>query len=88
MAHMIEFLDGKASMAYAGETPWHHLGTKVSNDLTPNQMLKAANLDWKVNPVPAFAEIGGKQVDIGHSALVRDVDNKILDVITNDWVPN
>lgn len=41
-----------------------------------------------MNAIPAFAEINGKQVDIGHSALVRDVDNKILDVITNDWIPN
>lgn len=88
MAHMIEFLDGKASMAYAGETPWHGLGTEVPADVTPNQMLKAAGLDWKVTPVPAFAEIGGKQVAVGHSALVRDIDNKILDVITDDWVPN
>ena len=88
MAHMIEMLDGKVSMAWAGETPWHGLGTKVPSDLTPEQMLKAANLDWTVTPVPAFAEIGGKQVDIGRSALVRDRDNKILDVITNDWVPN
>lgn len=88
MAHMIEMLDGKASMAWAGDVPWHGLGTKVPNDLTPEQMLKAANLDWEVNPVPAFAEIGGKQVDIGRSALVRDRDNKILDVITNDWIPN
>ena len=88
MAHMIETRDGKVSMAWAGETPWHGLGTEVPNDLTPAQMLKAAGLDWKVTPVPAFAEINGKQVDIGHSALVRDVDNKILDVITNDWVPN
>lgn len=88
MAHMIEFMDGKASMAYAGETPWHGLGTQVPADVTPNQMLKAAGLDWRVTPVPAFAEIAGKQVDVGHSALVRDVDNKILDVITNDWIPN
>lgn len=88
MAHMIEFMDGKASMAYAGETPWHGLGTQVPADVTPQQMLKAAGLDWRVTPVPAFAEIGGKQVDVGHSALVRDVDNKILDVITNDWIPN
>lgn len=88
MAHMIEFLDGKAAMAYAGETPWHGLGTQVPADVTPEQMLKAAGLDWKVNPVPAFAEVGGKQVAIGRSALVRDVDNKILDVITDDWIPN
>ena len=88
MAHMIETRDGKVSMAWAGETPWHGLGTEVPNDLTPTQMLKAAGLDWKVTPVPAFAEIGGKQVSVGHSALVRDVDNKILDVITDDWIPN
>ena len=88
MAHMIEMIDGKASMAWAGETPWHGLGTQVSNDLTPEQMLKAADLDWKVGPVPAYATIGGEQVDIGRSALVRDRDNKVLDVITNDWVPN
>ena len=88
MAHMIEMLDGKASMAWAGETPWHGIGTKVPNDLTPDQMLKAAGLDWRVTPVPAFAEIGGKQVSVGHSALVRDIDNKILDVITDDWIPN
>ena len=88
MAHLIEMIDGKASMAWAGETPWHGLGTQVSNDLTPEQMLKAADLDWKVVPVPAYATIGGEQVDIGRSALVRDRDNKVLDVITNDWVPN
>ena len=88
MAHMIEMIDGKASMAWAGETPWHGLGTQVSNDLTPEQMLKAADLDWKVVPGPAYATIGGEQVDIGRSALVRDRDNKVLDVITNDWVPN
>ena len=88
MAHMIEFRDGKDCMAYAGETPWHGLGKQVPADISPNDMLKAAGLDWKVNAIPAFAEINGKQVDIGHSALVRDVDNKILDVITNDWVPN
>jgi phage/plasmid-like protein (TIGR03299 family) len=75
-------------MAYAGETPWHGLGTEVPADITPNDMLKAAGLDWRVTPVPAFAEIGGKQVAVGHSALVRDVDNKILDVITDDWIPN
>ena len=88
MAHMIEFRDGKDCMAYAGETPWHGLGKQVPADISPNDMLKAAGLDWKVNAIPAFAEINGKQVDIGHSALVRDVDNKILDVITNDWIPN
>lgn len=87
MAHMIEFVDGVAQIAYAGETPWHGLGTKVASDLTPEQMLKAAGLDWDVAKAPAYATVGGKQVYVGHSALVRSSDNKILDVVTDDWNP-
>ena len=37
------------TMAYAGEVPWHGLGTKVSDDLTPNQIMVKAGLDWSVN---------------------------------------
>jgi phage/plasmid-like protein (TIGR03299 family) len=87
MAHELEMLNGVAQMAYAGETPWHGLGVKVSNDLTPDQMLQAAGLDWTVEKVPAFANIDGKQVDIGRSALVRNSDNRILDIVSEDWNP-
>ena len=31
MAHNVE------TMAYAGEVPWHGLGTKVIDDLTPEK---------------------------------------------------
>lgn len=87
MAHMIEVVDGFAHMAYAGETPWHGLGVKVPNDVSPEQMLQAAKLDWEVTPVPAFVDINGVQTDINRSALVRSSDNRVLDVITNDWKP-
>lgn len=79
MAHMIE------TMAYAGETPWHGLGTKVSDNLSPAEMMKAAGLDWHVNKVPAYATIDGKQVNVGWSALVRDSDNKMLSVVPDEW---
>jgi phage/plasmid-like protein (TIGR03299 family) len=87
MAHMIETVNGKAQMAYAGDVPWHGLGTKVPADLTPAQMLEAAGLNWNVSKVPAYAKVGGKDVDIGQSALVRSFDDKILDVVSNDWNP-
>ena len=87
MAHMIEMVNGKAQMAYAGDVPWHGLGTKVPNDLTPEQMLDAAGLNWSVEKVPAYANVGGKNVAIGQSALVRSMDNKILDVVSDDWNP-
>ena len=42
MAHMVE------TMAYAGEVPWHGLGTKDPADLTPEQFMVKAGLDWTV----------------------------------------
>ena len=81
MAHMVE------TMAYAGQLPWHGLGKEVHNDLTPDQMLVEAGLDWEVDKIPAFANVNGKQVSVGHSALVRSSDHKILDVISDDWNP-
>jgi phage/plasmid-like protein (TIGR03299 family) len=87
MAHMIEMVDGKAQMAYAGDAPWHGLGVKVPSDLTPIQMLESAGLDWTVEKIPAFADINGSQVNIGRSALVRSMDSTILDVVSNDWNP-
>jgi len=84
---MIEMIDGQAQMAYAGDVPWHGLGVKVSNDLTPEQMLKAAGLNWTVDPVELFAEVGDKRLATGHRALVRSTDQRVLDVITDDWNP-
>jgi len=87
MAHALEMINGEAQMAYAGDVPWHGLGVKVSNDLTPEQMLKAAGLDWTVDPVDLFAEVGDKRLATGHRALVRSSDQRVLDVITDDWNP-
>lgn len=87
MAHALEMINGEAQMAYAGDVPWHGLGVKVSNDLTPEQMLKAAGLNWTVDPVELFAEVGDKRLATGHRALVRSTDQRVLDVITDDWNP-
>ncbi len=69
--HNIEIVDGKAQIAYAGETPWHGLGTKVPNDLTPEQMCKAAGLDWEVEKRPCYATINGKQVRTPSAYITR-----------------
>ena len=60
MAHELEMVNGKAQMAYAGKVPWHGLGTKVPEDLTPAQMMKAAGLDWSVKKAPLM--FNGNQV--------------------------
>ena len=79
MAHMIE------TMAYAGELPWHGLGTKVSNDLTPVQMMQKAGVDWKVHEVESFIEFDGKKMKTGQKSLVRETDGKILTNVGENW---
>jgi phage/plasmid-like protein (TIGR03299 family) len=88
MAHNLEFNEqGEACIAYVGDAPWHKLGKKVLGDLTPDQFMKEAQLDWEVRKVPLYADIGGDQVRSGAEALVRSTDNKILDVVTDNWNP-
>jgi phage/plasmid-like protein (TIGR03299 family) len=89
MAHMIERLeDGTYSMAYAGELPWHGLGKRVLSDLTPEQMLKKASLDWTVEKVPAYITYKGKKIKTGQEALIRSSDGSLLSNVSPDWEPN
>ena len=81
MAHNVE------TMAYAGEVPWHGLGVSVSNDLTPQQMMKKAGLDWTVEQINSYVQVGDKRVPTGMKALVRSSDNKVLTNIGQVWNP-
>ena len=42
------------TMAYAGDVPWHGLGAKVNDTMTPEEMLEAAQLNWTVSKRPAY----------------------------------
>ena len=81
MAHQVE------TMAYAGETPWHGLGVPVSNDLTPQQMMEKAGVDWEVHEVESFIEFDGKRMPTGQKSLVRGTDGKILTNVGENWNP-
>jgi len=85
MAHLIE------TMAYAGEVPWHGLGTQVDSNMSPEQMLVAAGLDWTVSKRPAYfaaekfvpnlyaPELNSNMVLVEDNFfVVRDTDNKVL----------
>lgn len=87
MAHELEIVDGQANMAYVGETPWHGLGKRVPADVSPEQMLKAANLDWTVEKRPLFFEAKGGKVLTKNNALVRLTDEKVLTFISDAWNP-
>ena len=85
MAHELEILNGEAQMAYVGEVPWHGLGTRVPADLTPDQFMVTAGLNWSVDKVDMFTD-SGIQIP-GKQALIRSSDSKVLDVVGKGWNP-
>ena len=71
------------SMFYVRETPWHGLGTKVMEAPTSKRALELAGLDWKVVQEPIYTE--NNELIEGYKANVRDVDRKILGVVTDRY---
>lgn len=92
--------DGTASMAYRanGGRPWHNLGTPVSDDMTPEEMMIAAGLNWEVDKFPMFAEVKVgtdpetgedivKRVLANKEALIRTSDQRLLSEVGKGWKP-
>lgn len=80
------------TLVTSAHTPWGGLGIKVSNDLTPSEMLEAAGLNWTVEKHRAYIDIEAdnsitNKVEINRSALVRNTDKKIIADVTPDWIP-
>ena len=73
------------TMAYAGELPWHGLGVKVIDDLTPEQMMQKAGVDWSVEKQDLVT--AGGSVIKNKQALVRSSDGSVLDVVGKGWNP-
>lgn len=92
MSHELEIINGQAQMAYVGEKPWHGLGVKLDEGVTPQQMMKAAGLNWGVVKAPQFIQLQSadgktRYQETEQRALVRTSDNKILDYVSGDWNP-
>ena len=76
------------TIAWAGPTPWHGLGTEVQDDLSPREMQIKAKLDWQVEKVPLHYDFDGITLDSDQFALVRSSDGSMLDIVrSNNWEP-
>lgn len=54
--HNLEvFQDGSASFFAGDEPPWHRLGVSGIGDLSVEDALRVARLDWEVSVAPAYA---------------------------------
>ena len=90
MSHEVE------QMAYAGEVPWHGLGTRVPNNISIDDMLEHSGLNWTVSKQDMYwkeinnfdeNQIIKANLISDKQLLVRDTDNMQLDVVGRNWNP-
>ena len=77
MAHELLIQNGEASMFYAGQVPWHGLGTKLDGPATAREAIRAAKLDWQVVKIPLYAGEDGRRM--------RRVPNRFAVVPEHLW---
>ena len=80
MAHLVE------TMAYANETPWHRLGVKVEDTITPDDLLIKAGLDWSINKEGLLTQHTHQTVPEQY-ALVRSSDDFVLGTCGKGYKP-
>lgn len=81
MPHEVE------TMAFAGATPWHGLGTVLAEEDTTSVTVACAKagLDWPVETVPLVT--ADRQELVTHVAVRRASDNRVLGVVGPRYVP-
>jgi phage/plasmid-like protein (TIGR03299 family) len=86
MAHGLNSKDGKASMMYVGEVPWHGLGTALARPATAAEAIKAAGLDWDVAKTPVHLKNGRRYSLIQNRFAVIRKDLKPSEVVPLGFV--
>ena len=71
------------SMFYVRETPWHGLGTRVSEAPDSQRSLIVAGLNWNVVQEPVYT--GENERIEGYKVNVRDTDRKVLGVVSDRY---
>jgi len=94
MAHELEIVNGEAKMAYAGSLPWHGLGTQVDPEISVDEMMVAAGLDWEVKKTPIYTQLYDPKTQKTDRikvpskwALTRTSDNKVMTISGDNWRP-
>jgi phage/plasmid-like protein (TIGR03299 family) len=79
MAHELEMVNGKASMFFVGQLPWHGLGQELHGRPTIREAITASNLDWDVKLVPLVT--GDTHATAPARAVRRATDQHVLGVV-------
>lgn len=74
---------------FARESAWHGLGVNVDQNLSWEDALRTAGLDWEVGLRPLFAQLGADIFEEapGHVGIVRSSDDRVLGVAGSRYTP-
>jgi len=85
MAHELASVNGRTSMMYVGEVPWHGLGTKLDAPATAREAIEAAGLHYDVSLTDLVTTDGIPVTS--RKAVVRTDTNDVLGVVGNSYAP-
>lgn len=87
MAHELDMTNGRANMAYVGATPWHGLGSVLTEDAPLETWMVEAGMAWNINAAPVtFTDTEG----VIHSyqdrqVLYRSDSKAALSTVSTDY---
>lgn len=76
------------TIAHVKDAPWSSCGNVVSNNMTPQEILKRIGCDWELGFRDLLIDDGKnglKPWGTGHRGLVRLSDNKQFDIVGSRW---
>ena len=85
MPHDLATTNGQTAMMYAGETPWHGLGTKLEEPATAAEAIVAAGLNYEVE-LRSLLTDDGISVPSRKAVIRRDTD-VVLGTVGNSYSP-
>jgi len=87
MAHLLtENEQGETEFFSAVTRGWHKLGQLTGRQLTSEEAIKEARLDWEVEQVPVYHKADGDLIEVPDQYLVRRKDNnRPLSIMTKKY---
>lgn len=75
------------AMMYAGQVPWHGVGTAVPSEVTTAEAIRLCQLDWDVEVAPIVTN-DQKRTAVVHKRVTRRVqDQAILGIVNKGYKP-
>jgi phage/plasmid-like protein (TIGR03299 family) len=92
MAHDITIENGKAGMAFVGETPWHKLGSRLTPDSTFDEWTVESGLNFHVHRSPMYYGFESKKTEEremrahpSREILYRDDNGNPLGIVSKGY---